>query len=202
MGQALRLLRCARNDGARGHCEEPAGDDAISTEQQPAISRPARGERSAAPVLRADSWKIAFLYLQIMYFCYFWRHADVDCDARPILCAAAGARSAPLLFCCYPLFLRLRRRRQSRIPAAKEGRSLIICGKNSRKQRKTAVFGSKTAEMSTGRPLTPALSPQAARVVRGTGDGCEAAILCNQRESPWPDLFRPSTSSARRSWPA
>src|SRR6202040_344760 len=78
----------------------------------------------------------------------FWRHADVDCNARPILPAAARARSAPLLFCCYPLFLRLRRRRQSRIPAAKEGLSLIICGKNSRKQRNTAVFWFENSHLS------------------------------------------------------
>jgi hypothetical protein len=28
------------------------------------------------------------------------------------------------------------------------------------------------------------------RAVRGSGGGCEAAILCNQRGSPWPDLVR------------
>src|SRR5262245_44257418 len=38
------------------------------------------------------------------------------------------------------------------------------------------------------------------RAVRGTAAGCEAAILCNQGGSPWPDLVRPSTSLARTLW--
>src|ERR1700730_15611925 len=58
---------------------------------------------------------------------------------------------------------------------------------------------------SVARSLTKALlfdGPIQVRAVRGTGADCEAATPRNHRGSPWPDLGRPSTSSARRSWPA
>ena len=40
--------------------------------------------------------------------------------------------------------------------------------------------------------------PRKRRAARGNRYGCKATILRNQRGSPWPDLVRPSTSSARR----
>jgi hypothetical protein len=75
---------------------------------------------------------------------------------RPLWHALALRRC---YFAVSPLFPRLLRRRESRIPAAKEGLPLIICGKNSRKQRKTAVFGSRTAEITS--PISGARGKQA-----------------------------------------
>src|SRR5262245_46490628 len=114
----------------------PAGDDAIATERRPAITRPARGETSAAPVLRAVCSNIPVLFVQIFYFCNFCRHADVYYNVRPISAAVARARPAPLFFCCY-LAVRSPTAPPTIEDSCGEGRARADnSGENSKKQQK------------------------------------------------------------------